>query len=211
LPTATQTLRNSPVADRKRLTSEDRRAQLEDAALACMARGGIGHFTIDKVCAKAGVSRGLITHHFGSKDGLLAAVYARMYRSMLAAIDAPGAGQLRIVTMVEAMVSPALFDVDHLHIWLTLWGEIATNPALQREHRRQYATYRADVVAALQEVAHQRGLTIDCDALALSLICLVDGLGLQRCIDPSVLDPVAARGACYGLLQAALGPLRPDT
>jgi TetR/AcrR family transcriptional regulator, transcriptional repressor of bet genes len=207
---ATQILCNSAVSDRKRLTSEDRRAQLEDAALACMAQGGITHFTIDKVCARAGVSRGLITHHFGSKDGLLAAVYARMYAGMLVAIEESISGQPRIVTLVEAMVSPAQFAPDTLNIWLTLWGEIATNPTLRTEHRRQYATYRSDVVAAVQELASQRNRMVDADALALSLICLIDGLGLQRCIDPAVLDAGQARKACYDLLEPALGPLRPD-
>jgi TetR/AcrR family transcriptional regulator, transcriptional repressor of bet genes len=196
------------VSDRKRLTSGDRRAQLEDAALACMAQGGIGHFTIDKVCARAGVSRGLITHHFGSKDGLLAAVYARMYGAMLVAIEERVAGQPRIVTLIEAMMSPAQFAPDTLNIWLTLWGEIATNPVLRDEHRRQYATYRADVATALQEVAHARGLTVDADALALSLICLIDGLGLQRCIDPAALDTKQARDACYAVLETVLGVLR---
>jgi TetR/AcrR family transcriptional regulator, transcriptional repressor of bet genes len=198
------------VSDRKRLTSGDRRAQLEDAALACMAQGGILHFTIDKVCAKAGVSRGLITHHFGSKDGLLAAVYARMYGAMLDAIEERVTGQPRIVTLVEAMMSPPQFAPDQLNIWLSLWGEIATNPTLQKEHRKHYATYRADVATAVQEVKEERGVTVDADALALSLICLIDGLGLQRCIDPTVLDADQARTACYGLLEAALGPVRLD-
>jgi TetR/AcrR family transcriptional regulator, transcriptional repressor of bet genes len=205
----TRTPRNSPVSDRKRLTSGDRRTQLEDAALACMAQGGITHFTIDKVCARAGVSRGLITHHFGSKDGLLAAVYARMYAGMLTATRETIAGQPRVVTLVEAMVSPAQFAPDTLNIWLTLWGEIATNPTLRAEHRRQYATYRADVVAAVQELAIARNRRVDAGALSLSLICLIDGLGLQRCIDPAVLNAGDARKTCYDLLEAALGPLRP--
>jgi TetR/AcrR family transcriptional regulator, transcriptional repressor of bet genes len=208
---ATPTLCSSRVSDRAkitRLTSEDRRAQLEEAALACMARGGILHFTIDRVCAEAGVSRGLITHHFGSKDGLLAAVYARMYRSMLASIEVPVAGEPRLVTLVEAMVSPAQFAPDTINIWLTLWGEIATNPVLRDEHRRQYATYRADVVAAIGELALLRGVAVDADTLALSLICLIDGLGLQHCIDPSVVDADQARDACYRLLEGPLGRLR---
>jgi len=206
---ATLILPSSPVSDRKRLTSDGRRAQLEDAALACMAQGGIGHFTIDKVCAKAGVSRGLITHHFGSKDGLLTAVYARMYQGMLASLEEQVAGQPRLVTLVEAMVSPAQFAPDTLHIWLSLWGEIAMNSALRDEHRRQYTLYRADVATAVQEMATQRGITVDADALALSLICLIDGLGLQRCIDPTMLDAEVARKACYGLLNGVLGPVLP--
>ncbi len=72
-----------------RLSAEDRRALLEDAARTCMARGGIREFTVDKIVAEAGVSRGLITHHYGSMDGLLVAVYSRMYGEWIAAIATP--------------------------------------------------------------------------------------------------------------------------
>ena len=65
---------DKPRARYTRLTSQDRRAALVEAALDCIADGGIQAFTVDRVCDKAGVSRGLITHHFGSMDALLTAV-----------------------------------------------------------------------------------------------------------------------------------------
>ena len=190
-----------------RLTSGDRRAALEEAALACMARGGILEFTIDKVCAQAGVSRGLITHHFQSKDGLLVAVYAKMYARSMAAIDAPRPGMARIVAMIEASFAPDMFSREVLNIWLTLWGEIANNPVLQAEHRRQYANYVADVTAALDEIALDRALIMDSAALARAFIALVDGLGLQRCIEPRLMTPKSAKEACYALLEPHLGVL----
>ena len=190
-----------------RLTSGDRRAALEEAALACMARGGILEFTIDKVCAQAGVSRGLITHHFQSKDGLLVAVYAKMYARSMAAIDAPRPGMARIVAMIEASFAPDMFSREVLNIWLTLWGEIANNPVLQAEHRRQYANYVADVTAALDEIALDRALILDSAALARAFIALVDGLGLQRCIEPRLMTPKSAKEACYALLEPHLGVL----
>ena len=190
-----------------RLTSLSRRAALEEAALVCMARGGILEFTIDKVCRQAGVSRGLITHHFQSKDGLLVAVYANIYAKSMAAIDAPRPGLARIAAMIEASFAPDMFSREVLNIWLTLWGEIANNPVLQAEHRRQYATYVADVTAAIDELAAARALTVDAAALARAFIALVDGLGLQRCIEPRLMQPEAAKAACYALLEPHLGKL----
>ena len=190
-----------------RLTSLSRRAALEEAALVCMARGGILEFTIDKVCRQAGVSRGLITHHFQSKDGLLVAVYANIYAKSMAAIDAPRPGLARIAAMIEASFAPDMFSREVLNIWLTLWGEIANNPVLQAEHRRQYATYVADVTAAIDELAAARALTVDAAALARAFIALVDGLGLQRCIEPRLMQPADAKSACYALLEPHLGKL----
>ncbi len=187
-----------------RLSAEDRRALLEDAARACIARGGLRDFTVDKIVAEAGVSRGLITHHFGSMDGLLVAVYSRMYDEWLAAISAPRPGLAPINALVEALVSPALFSRDVLNVWLTLWGEIATNPVLRAEHRARYGEYRETIVAALRNAAPP-GSTIDVDAVASAFICLVDGIGVQRCIDPDRLPEAAARSACWALLSPYLG------
>ncbi len=188
---------------KSRLSAEDRRELLEDAARACMARGGIRDFTVDKVVAEAGVSRGLITHHFGSMDGLLVAVYSRMYKEWIAAISAPRLGFTPIEALVEALISPALFSRDMLNVWLTLWGEIANNSVLRAEHRARYGEYRETIVAALREAAPP-GSSIDVDSVASAFICLVDGLGVQRCIEPDLLPEAAARSTCWALLSPHL-------
>jgi len=188
-----------------RLSAEDRRALLEDAARSCMARGGIREFTVDKIVAEAGVSRGLITHHFGSMDGLLVAVYSRMYGEWITAITSPRPGLTRLEALVEALVSPALFSRDVLNIWLTLWGEIANNPVLRAEHRARYSEYRDGIAAALREGAAE-DTGFDADTVATAFICLVDGLGVQRCVEPALLSEEAARAACWVLLSPHLSP-----
>ena len=109
--------------------------------------------------------------------------------------------------MIDASFAPDMFSREVLNIWLTLWGEIANNPVLQAEHRRQYATYIADVTAALDQIAADRALTIDSATLARAFIALVDGLGLQRCIEPRLMTPKSAKAACYALLEPHLGKL----
>jgi AcrR family transcriptional regulator len=191
----------------RRYSSETRAAMLVDASLVCLARGGILDFTIDSICREAGVSRGLITHHFGSKDGLLAAVYATMYDRLLSTI-APTDGPVpSLVDLVEATFAPEVFNRSSLKIWLALWGETANNAALQAVHRRRYGDYRASVVQAIAAEAARRNRTVDADALAVMFIALSDGVWLEQAIDPSMLSPAAAQEACFGLLEAYLGPL----
>ena len=176
-----------------------------------MARGGIRAFTVDRVVAEAGVSRGLIAHHFGSMDGLLVAVYARMYREWIAVIEAPRPGLSRLEATIEALVSPELFSRDVLNIWLTLWGEIANNPVLRDEHRKLYGDYRAIIAAALCETAAANGRTIDADPVAAAFICLIDGFGVQRCVEPALLSEADARAACWAYLAPHVGRVaRPD-
>lgn len=189
----------------KRLSSAERRAMIEDAASACIAGGGIRAFTVDKVAAEAGVSRGLLMHHFGSMEGLLVAVYDRMYRDWLDMMSAPRPGLSRIEAIVEALVSPRLFGHDALKIWLTLWAEIANHPVLRDAHRRLLAGYRATIAEAMRDEARANGATIDADAAAIAFVCLIDGLAVQRCVDPGLMSEPEARAICRAFLDPLMG------
>ena len=46
------------------------RARIRDAAIECFADHGVADTTVRKIAATAGVSPGLVMHHFGSMDGL---------------------------------------------------------------------------------------------------------------------------------------------
>jgi TetR/AcrR family transcriptional regulator, transcriptional repressor of bet genes len=186
-----------------RLSSEDRRAQLMDVALAGLAKGGIQEFTVDRICAAAGVSRGLILHHFGSMGGLLAAVYARLYRETTPDLS-PLPPETRIDTLIDGTFAPKAFNRETLNAWVALWGQIANTPALRDEHRRQYQAYLDAVTEALAALATKKGRSIDARPLAKSLICLIDGLCLQHCLDPEAMPAEAAKEACRAFLAPHL-------
>ncbi len=59
------TSRNGPAAED--LTA---RARIRDAALAQFAEYGFDRATVRGIAGAAGVSPGLVRHHFGSKNGL---------------------------------------------------------------------------------------------------------------------------------------------
>lgn len=197
--------KTKPVPKFRRVTPEERRFLLIKAGLACLARDGILGFTIDRICAEAQVSRGLITHHFKSKDGLLAAIHETMIGRLLLAVENPGRGASQIADVIDASFPSDARNRDTLRIWLTLWGEIANNPALLRAHRRQYARYRSGVEAALRALAGKRKRHIDIPFAALMFISLVDGLWLSWCIDPRQVSVEAARAACRRLLEPFFG------
>jgi len=70
---------------RKRLTPDERRAQLLALGVAFLAARPLDDLTIEELSTRAGVSRGLVFHYFGSKQGLHQAVVTTAGASMLAA------------------------------------------------------------------------------------------------------------------------------
>lgn len=59
------------------------RARIRDAAMAVYALHGAKGATVQVIAAEAGVSTGLIRHHFGSKEGLLVACDAHAIGTLL--------------------------------------------------------------------------------------------------------------------------------
>ncbi len=195
-----------------------RRSMLIEAATRCLSIGGIGAFTVDRICKEAGVSRGLINHHFEGRDGLLIEVYkSSLYASVNAHIvearqrrvtNADWAPEEALVALVRSNFSPVYFSRANLLIWLSLWGEIAVNPRLQAAHSELYNAYRAELAEDIAAVARSRGRDVDAPALARNFIALVDGLWLEWCLDATVVTPEGAEAAGFEILESRVGPLR---
>ncbi|MEV6239746.1 TetR/AcrR family transcriptional regulator [Lentzea sp. NPDC051838] len=70
----------------------DRRQSLLDAALRLVEEGGLDAVTIAALTERSGMSNGSIYHHFGSRAGVFAQLYADSYgrcvAAMLPALDA---------------------------------------------------------------------------------------------------------------------------
>ena len=181
---------------------------LIDAGLECLADGGIAAFSIDRISAAAGsASRGLVAHHFGSRQGLLKACYTAAYDRMLGAA-APGRGEpADLQSMIESLLADDQTSRGVLRAWLALWGEVSNDPDLMAEHRRYYDHFLAIVTAAIEEQAAGRPLAIPPRDIAILFISTVDGLWLERCLDPDRLSRTDVRRACTDLLEAFLGPL----
>jgi AcrR family transcriptional regulator len=71
----------------------DRRQSLLDAALRLVEEGGLDAVTIAALTERSGMSNGSIYHHFGSRAGVFAQLYADSYArcvaAMLPALNAP--------------------------------------------------------------------------------------------------------------------------
>lgn len=194
-----------------RKTAPERRQLLVQAAIRCLADGGMAAFTIAKICQEAGVSQGLINHHFRSKDELLVSVYDTLTAFLVSTVDAaketPRDPAQQLVAFVDANFDEDPAASSQLRAWLALWGEISSNPDLRKLHKTRCADYKAAIAGAISAIAKARGRRINADTLALMLVSLIDGLWLESRLDPTALSPRTARSACIDFLEDRLGPL----
>ena len=68
---------------RTRLSPEARRAQLVELGTEMLSCRSIDAISVEEIAQQAGVSRGLIFHYFGSKQGFLLAVVRHLSQEML--------------------------------------------------------------------------------------------------------------------------------
>ena len=71
-----------PAPTRRRLTAEERRSAILDAALTAFSRKGYHATSLDDIAGEAGVSKALIYEHFASKQELHADLIARNAREL---------------------------------------------------------------------------------------------------------------------------------
>lgn len=119
------------VTRRKRLSGEERRAAILEAALAVFAERGYHASSIDDIARKGGVSKALIYEHFASKQRLYAELLDRQAGELLerlaaAMAEAGSTGAARLATGLDAFYR---FVEEHRVAWRMLFRE-ANDPEM---------------------------------------------------------------------------------
>jgi AcrR family transcriptional regulator len=189
-----------PAPARNREQPEVRKRLLVEATTRSIAKYGYSGITIERICAEGGVSRGLINHHFGSKDELLLQSYKTLCDQWKAyALDgmkdmADPADALR--SCINRNFDEAMFNPQQLRIWLGFWSVIPKSPKLQKLDRALYHLDLKIYQDVLERLAHKNGLDIDTRAQSVALMALIAGLWLQAALDPQSLSATQARSMC---------------
>ena len=113
---------------RRRLSAEERRAAILDAALAVFSARGYHPSSIDDIAREAGISKALIYEHFDSKQGLYADLLERnaaeLFQRLETAIGAVQAdsGAARLATGLDAFFA---FVEERRDAWRILFRDVA--------------------------------------------------------------------------------------
>jgi TetR/AcrR family transcriptional regulator, transcriptional repressor of bet genes len=172
-----------------REAAEVRRAELIAATLQSLAECGPGAASVRDVAKRAGVSPGLLRHHFGSFSNLLAEAYGQVVARVDVALDgairdAGDGAEARMQAFLEASFSEVIVNGELLSAWLAFWSLVRVDPEIAAKHGETYVAYRLRLERLLEDLAQARGRQLDLRHAAIGLSALLDGLWLELCLDP---------------------------
>lgn len=176
-----------------------RRRQLIEATIECIAQRGLTGTTMAEVTRLAGLSMGIVSFHFQSKENLLKETLvflaeehrACWSRSLANSALAPAA---KLVAVIDAHFHPSTCNHTRIAVWFAFFGE-ARYRAIYREHISQFDTERKAAVAALCRGIVQAGgySGVNPLAFAATVESLSDGLWLSIMLYPDGLTPATAK------------------
>lgn len=126
------------IAQKERTTQEQRtdamRARLLEATLDLIAKEGWAQASTQKICKRAGVSRGAQTHHFPTKDSLLIAAVTEMvarYQRELDAVADEAEGRAWHLENLFDFLWDACFEGNLLNCWMEVMVAARTDEAIR--------------------------------------------------------------------------------
>ena len=169
---------------------------MTDAAISLLVNAGIAGTTLAAIGDRAGYSRGLVSHRFGSKAGLLAHVHDAVAAEWIARVQAAVAESVGVEALqrvVEALLGFIEEAPDELRaMYLLRYASIDPASEYRANVAKVHKAQRRDAQRWIEagQVAGQIGDRVNA-ALAAELFCAaVDGLLYRWLVNPEI--PVAA-------------------
>lgn len=184
---------------RTRRTQAERAALSEDrlmqAALTLIAQHGYDRASLKAIGEAAGYSRGLVSHRFGSKEGLLWAIFERTFAEWKAASLTPRIGEQVGLEAIRATVdatrtamrrAPDTLRTFYGMLFQSLGPLAVLRPKVAGFHRRERKAVAAWIAAGVA----QGSVRADVDPAreAALFIGMLRGIAFQWLIDPRGVD-----------------------
>ncbi|HTQ17350.1 TetR/AcrR family transcriptional regulator [Mycobacterium sp.] len=201
------------VRARPRRTQAERRAaarnRLLQAAAELIAECGLAAVTLAQVGERAGYSRGIANHHFGTKAALIEELISQVEREFVTAT----APLQSLDASVDALVTTSsifiglLEDLPPIHrAFLVLWASAVADDELRGRMAASDAAFR-EAVTAIVERGKARGEidhSLDADTFAVLLLGQLRGLALQHLIAGDEIELADVRRGLEAAIRGLL-------
>jgi len=191
------------------MRKRDAEIALLKAAEELIAQQGITATSLAQIGERAGYSRGLVNHHFGNKDALIARLAGRAqdwFAGRTAETKATS-GREAILATIDTYLEISLSGNKSARAFLVLWG--ASFPAdasiegLSENDARARAGFEEMIVAAQSDGSIHSD--IDPKATATIMLGLIRGVAAQSVVAGRGLGREKVKAQCRKFIEAALG------
>ncbi|MGA1805167.1 choline-binding transcriptional repressor BetI [Rhizobium sp. HT1-10] len=156
-----------------------RRRELRKAAFEVLQQEGMAGATLEKVAAHAGASKGIVLHYFKNKQELFEHAMREANASLSEAVSerlkAARTPFERLDAIIQGNFEERFFRPSVCHAWLSLCAEVPREPQLARIQKVIHSRMRSNLMSALTAILPRD----ECDAVALTITTLIDGLWLR--------------------------------
>lgn len=197
----------------ERRTQAARRDEAEQgllrAAVRLVAERGLERITLADVGEAAGYSRGLPTHYFGSKSGLIVALANRLVESFGHASEQARSEQRgleRLLATVGFYFEAARQEPIGVRALFVMLGDALNNPLITPQIAELNARSANAVELSLRAAIADGEVRADIDARAQSILILgaLRGVVGQWLLAPEAIDLEAARDEFLASLKRSL-------
>jgi AcrR family transcriptional regulator len=203
-----------PQQNRRQVSAAASKDKLVEATILCMANYGPAGVSIERITDAAGVSRGLVRHHFGGKRQLLLEAFQRLADGQRAAFTAHPAEDDDPVATLRAIVATdfreELAAPERAHAWFGFWQAALGDPDLKEINERVYAEERERYSGLFREAARRRGLDIDARKAGIGLVALADGAWIELLMAAADFTIEDALALCDDYIDTVLQQGRAD-
>jgi AcrR family transcriptional regulator len=171
--------------------SEERRAQIIAAALACFTRKGYVHTTMDDIVTESGLSKGALYWYFKSKEELFTAAMTSCFEGFgetsFATLDdcESTSSKLRVITTALADLwkdAEGLFS-----LFIEFWTQSAQRAETAKVWMEMLSEYKDSVVAIIEEgVKSGEFKPVDAESLVWAALAAYDGLAVYAALMPAL-------------------------
>ena len=181
------------MGDSIRRTQQQRRASTEhrviEAAIELIAQRGSRSVSIADIGLAAGYSRGIVTHQFGTKEQLLAAVVDHAQRVFSISSEAGGLAEL--LAFVEQYLRLLRDAAPTGQAFLLLWAEaVAGESALKPLFVERDRSFRKVIAGHIRRGIDEGSIRPDAnaDGTASLILAVLRGVGLHLMLDPTAIS-----------------------
>lgn len=169
---------------------------------------GFDALTIESIALEAGETKASVTHHFGSKSGLIETLFDSLvhdtYVALVAEIEKLPPGEERIGAYIRGLRF-MVEDVEAFRAFYAITPHALTDPVLRPRTAALYQWYReCHLHACGVEIPRDGDARRRLVATAALMLAAIDGLALQVALDPGCVDDEHALDVLSHAVQHAL-------